>query len=263
MACRVCVFKFAGCGLIGTSTTLDIASVQEIHTDRLAVGMETASIHLVLRDQHAVVFETLASLIVSGWSTHIVDLQVINLDCRDETLYLATIVNQVLGALLCLQSFHFVGGYFLSPGQSIDYGQGQIVLGHGYSGQLKNLKLQHLHHHTLDLGAATWLTSVSLSDADPLCMSCQLILPCSVVRLEVFGNSLTIRHAKCVLEGLSSLTHFTLGTHESDFIKETDKAAVDRRMPALAHEGSCTVVRGIALHLKGISKKLIRECSPV
>ena len=46
-------------------------------------------------------------------------------------------------------------------------------------------------------------------------------------------------------------------------MQSTDKAAVDRRLPALAHAGSCTVVQGIALQLKGISENLIRECSPV
>ena len=42
-----------------------------------------------------------------------------------------------------------------------------------------------------------------------------------------------------------------------------DKAAVDRRLPAFAYAGSCTVVQGIALQLKGIYEKLSRKCSPV
>ena len=46
-------------------------------------------------------------------------------------------------------------------------------------------------------------------------------------------------------------------------VQSTDKAAVDCRLPAFAHAGSCTVVQGIALQLKGIRKNLRRECSPV
>ena len=191
------VFKFAGCCLIDRSTVLAIASVQEVHTDRLTVGMETANIHWVLQDEHAAVFNTLSSLLVSGWPTHLVALHVTVTDWRDQALPLADVVNQVLGALLCLQSFHLVEGPY-NPfhclgrpnpwEQPVDYRPGQIVLGDGYSGELKDLKLHYLHYHTLDLGVATCLTNISLRNIEQPGVPCELSLPSSVVRLEVFGN---------------------------------------------------------------------------
>ena len=216
----LCVLKFVGCCLIDNSTVLDIASVHEVHTDRLSVGMKTARVHLVLRNRHAAVFETLASLSTSRWSTQLVDLHVAVVNWSDGARYLTTTVKQVLGALVGLESFHLVGGYDGLFGQAVDYDQGQIVLGDDYSGRLKDLKLQDLRYHTLDLGVATCLTSIRLKNIDKPGVSCELILPSRVARLEVFGDSLTIRHAKRVLEGLPSLTHLTLGTSKFDFMNE-------------------------------------------
>lgn len=62
------VFKFAGCWLIDDSTALDIASVQEVHTDRLAVGVMNVRVHLYVRERHAATLKALASS-VSVWST--------------------------------------------------------------------------------------------------------------------------------------------------------------------------------------------------
>ena len=212
------VFKFADCQLIDNSTELDIAAVQEVHMSRLASGMETASIHLFL---WRIMLGSLASLLSPGWSTHIVDLHVVVSD--GTALHLATIVNQVLEALLCLQSFQLSGGYHEGrQADNIDYGRGTIVLGDGYSGQLRNLQLQDMHCSTLDLEVATCLTRISLKSIENQGVSCEPILPSSVVRLEFFGNGLTTRHAKCLLEGLPSLTHVTLGVNKFGHWREPD-----------------------------------------
>ena len=215
------VLKVSGGCLIDNSTALHIANVQEVHTDRLTLGTTAANVHLVLRQRHAVIFEALASLSVPWWSTHLVDLHVVVTDWRDTALYLATIVNQVLKALLCLQSFHLAGGY-QSPGNAVDYSEGQIVLGDDYSGQLKDLKLQDLYYHTVNLGVATCLTSIRLYNIDQPCVPCELTLPSSVVQLEVFCDSLTMRHAKCLLQGLPSLTHVTLGRSRVKCVNEPE-----------------------------------------
>ena len=206
------VFKFVGCWLIDNSTVLDIATVQEVHTGRLALGMETANIHLVLWHtcRHAIMLESLASVLSPAWSIHIVDLHVLVYD--DMALHFATIVNQVLESLLCLQSFQLVGPLCEpGPADNIDHEQGGIVLGDGYSGQLKNLQLRYMHCSMLDLEVATCLTHISLNTIEKQDVSCELILPSSLVRLEFVGKSLTTRRAKCLLEGLPSLTHLTLG----------------------------------------------------
>lgn len=88
-------------------------------------------------------------------------LCVIVTDCCEKLPGLAAIANTVLEALSCLQSFHLAGGHELCR-PSVDNGPGHIVLRDGYSGQLKDLKLQDLLCHTLDLGVATCLTSIGL-----------------------------------------------------------------------------------------------------
>ena len=203
----LCVFKFVDCWLIDNSTVLDIARVQGVHTDRLALGMETANIHLV----QCHMLESLASLLSPTWSTQIVDLRVVS------DMHLANTANQVLEALMCLQSFQLVGGWCKqNQVENIDHGQGRIVLGDGYSGQLKSLQLQDMYCSILDLEVATRLTRISLNILEKQDVSCELILPSSVVCLEFFGNSLTTRHAKCLLEALPSLTHLTLGIDRFD-----------------------------------------------
>ena len=176
--------------------------------------METANVHWVLQDEHATLFNTLSSLLVSGWPTHLVALHVTVTDWRDQALPLADVVNQVLEALLCLQSFHLGEGpdnpfhSVRRPNpheQPLEYRPSQIVLGDSYSGELKDLKLQYLHYRTLDLGVATCLTSISLKDIEQPGVSCELSLPSSVMRLEVFGKGL-------MSQRLPNLTHLTLGT---------------------------------------------------
>lgn len=208
----LCVLKFAGCCMIVNTTVLDISTVQEVHADRLAQGMETANIHLYFRDDHAIMLGLLASLLSPVWSTHIVGLHVVITDTHDTAPHLATIVNQVLEALLCLQSFQLVGES-CEQRRCYDHRHGRIVLSDGYSGQLRNLKLQNMYCSTLDLKVATCLTSISLKVIEKKDVSCELILPSSVVRLNFRGNfhTLTTRHAKCLLEGLSCLTQVTLG----------------------------------------------------
>ena len=46
-------------------------------------------------------------------------------------------------------------------------------------------------------------------------------------------------------------------------VQHGDTAAVDYGLPAFTHTGSCTVVQGIALQLKGNCEKLKRDCSPI
>ena len=65
--------------------------------------------------------------------------------------------------------FHLLWGHDDSQGHiDVDCGPGQIVWGDGYSGQLKDLKLQDLYYQTSDLGVATCLTSTSLSNKSSL-----------------------------------------------------------------------------------------------
>ena len=181
----LCVFKFAGCCWIDNSTVLDIVTVQEVHTDRLAQGMETSNIHLLLRDRHASTSGSLASLVSPAWSTCVVDLHVTVTDTQDTAIQIATSVNLVLEALLFLQSFQLVG---VSCDEErlydIDHTQGRIVLGDGYSGRLKTLKLQDINCSVLDLEVATCLTSISLKAIEMEGVSCKLILPSSVVCLQ-------------------------------------------------------------------------------
>ena len=68
-------------------------------------------------------------------------------------LRLATVVNQMLEALVCLQSFYFVDRQ--SHNQS-------FALGNNYSGQLKDLTLQDMCCRTVhvDLESALCLTSI-------------------------------------------------------------------------------------------------------
>ena len=213
----LCVFKLAGCWLIDNSTVLDIVTVQEVHTDRLAQGMETSNIHLLLRDRHASTRGSLASLSSPAWSTHIVDLPMIPTDTQDTALQIATIVNLVLEALLFLQSFQLVGVSCEKEQLfDIDHTQGIIGLGDGYSGRLKTLKLQDINCSVLDLQVATCLTSISLKAIEMGGVSCKLILPSSVACLQFFGNccTLTTGHAKCLLEGLPHLKRITLGLNK-------------------------------------------------
>ena len=93
-------------------------------------------------------------------------------------------------------------------------GQAEIVLGSDYSGQLKDLKLKHICCNRIDLGLATTLTSISLTGMDSRSISCELILPSMVERLEFFGNTLITRDSKYLLQGLSSLTQVTLGSRD-------------------------------------------------
>ena len=255
------VFKFAGCRWIDDSTMLTIANVREVHTDRLALGMTNASVHLFLYDMHAVLFETLATLSISWWSMHLMDLHVAVMGLmgqRDQAVYLATIVNGVLEALLCLQSFHLMGG-FQSRGRFVDPGPGQIVLGDGYCGQLKDMKLQDLYYHKLDLGAATCLTGISLRNIDHPRMSCELTLPSSVVRLDVIGGSLTIRHAKCLLQGLPSLTHITLGTNlKGSRVANEAKLSSSACMPTMP--GSLQWLRVTSTPLKKLLDGSDQDC---
>ena len=213
------VFKFAGCWLIGNSTVLDIATVQEVHTDKLVLGMETADIHLVLRPRYANVMGSLASLMSPVWSTHIVDIRVVVTDFQETVLHLAPLVNQVLEALLCLQSLQLAGGTYdhETKADNIDHRQGKVALGDGYSGQLKNLQLQDMYCSSLDLAVATCLTSIRIKTIEMQDVICEINLPSSVVRLEFYGTSLTTRHAMCLLERLPSLTHVTLG--DNGFLK--------------------------------------------
>ena len=101
-------FKFAGCWLIDNSTVMDIATVAELYTDRLTLGMKVASIHVILRQVGNNVPGTLASLCSPAWSSCIVDLRV-DISVHDAPPPLAPVVNQVLATCLHLQTLHLVG----------------------------------------------------------------------------------------------------------------------------------------------------------
>ena len=164
------VLKFAGCCMIDNSTALDISAVTEVHTDMLTQGMETANIHLVVRHTHANMFRFLSTLASPVWCTCIVALHVAATDVQHTAFCLATVTNQVLETLACLQSFHFEGQ------QCHKHGQARFILGNGYSGQLKDLTLQHMCFRIIDLESATCLTSISLKGVD-CCTFCELKLP--------------------------------------------------------------------------------------
>ena len=253
------VFKFAGCWLIDDDTVLDMATVQEVHTDKLAVGMTNANVHLVLRERHSLLLETLASA-MSWWSTHLVNLRIIVTLGHGGAPYLATIANTVLEALSCLQFFHLAGA--VSFGHSVEYDAGHIVLRDGYSGQLKDLKLHDCFYHTLDLRTATCLTSICLKNIDQPQLPCELILPDSVVRLEVFGDSLTTRHAKCLLEVLPSLTHVKLGNGGSHFgnVCELSNSACMPTMPGSLQWLSVTS-ESLKKVLDGSAQDCLRFCT--
>lgn len=126
----------------------------------------------------------------------------------------------------------------MSPSDVTKKGYGSIVLGDGYSGQLNELKLQEMLCTLLDLGVATCLTSISLKNTDRQGVSCELILPVSLVRLEFLGDSLTTWHAKCLLQGLPSLTHVKLGLNRYEFLREPELIS-SPCMPAVP--GSCSL----------------------
>ena len=233
------VLVFAVCWLNDKSIGMDIATVQEVHTDRLTTSMEAANIHLVLRHMHDPMLGSLADLSNSGWCTCNVDLRVIVNVSTVMVSHLPTVVYQVLEALLFLQPLHFAGGCnTMSPSDVTKKGYGSIVLGDGYSGQLNELKLQEMLCTLLDLGVATCLTSISLKNTDRQGVSCELILPVSLVRLEFLGDSLTTWHAKCLLQGLPSLTHVKLGLNRYEFLREPELIS-SPCMPAVP--GSCSL----------------------
>lgn len=98
------VFKFVGCWLIDKSTALNISAVTEVRTDMLTPCMETADIHLFVQHMHANIFGFLSRLASSVWCTCIVTLHVAAYDFQDTALRLATVMDQVLEALVCLQT---------------------------------------------------------------------------------------------------------------------------------------------------------------
>ena len=193
--------RVAGCWLIDNSTALNIATVRELHTARLTSGMELAIIHVLLESMQPGV---LPSLLSPLWCSCIVDLRIDDVCC---SWYGAPDVNQILEACLHLQTPHLVEQGMVKWN---DYGV-KVALDEGYSGQLKDLKLKIICCSILDLESATCLTSISLINIEACCMPCDLVLPSSVERLEFIGYSLVTRHAKYVLEGLSSLKQVTLG----------------------------------------------------
>ena len=185
--------------------------MRELHTDRVAPGMEGAKVHLILDGSFSGdVFEVFASIQTPLWCNCVVDLRV-NAFTREHTAtYLAAVLNQRLELCLCLQLFHFTG----EP--SKNQGQAKIALGGGYSGQLKDLRLRDICSRKVDLASSTCLTSISLMmcDVDSHRMSCKLVLPSSVERFEFYGNSLFTMHANLNLQGLSNLTELALGPRE-------------------------------------------------
>lgn len=100
---RLHVFKFAGCWLIDDSTIMDVATVAELYTDRLTLGMEVANIHLILRHVRNGVPGTLASLWSPVWYSCIVDLRV-DMSGQYAPTPPAPIMNQVLATCLYLQT---------------------------------------------------------------------------------------------------------------------------------------------------------------
>ena len=143
------VFKFAGCWLIDKSTALDIATVHELHTNRLTAGMENANIHWILQHRHGDTFGLHMSLLSPMWCGCIVELRVdLYAVYGHQTAArpdLAAILQQVSEACLCLQTLHLVQRASDTPGQA------KVVLGNGNFGQLKDLKLRYICCRILNL----------------------------------------------------------------------------------------------------------------
>ena len=251
------VFKFAACWLIDTSTALNIATVNEVHTDMLTPGMESANIHWVL--QHTFTCKDTLGVLASltpVWCSCIVGLHV-NVPLRPHmytALQLATAVNQVLDVCLCLQTFRFDGG---APENG---GQAKILLGSDYSGQLKDLTLKHICCNKIDLGLATTLTSISLTDMDSRRMSCELVLPSMVERLEFLGNALITRDSKYLLQGLSCLRQVTLGHQDPRHFSGTEELGLSSSacMPTLP--GSLRHLRVMTSAVKGLLDHSAQRC---
>ena len=253
------VFKFAGCWLIDKTTVLDVGNVQELHTDRLTPGMETASIHLVLHhtctDNDTL--GVLVTLLTPVWCSCIVDLRVVP-ENTYTALQLATVVNHLLQVCFCLQTLHLVG----RGSRSEDRGQAKIVLGDGYCAQLKDLKLEHICCRMIDLGSARALTSISFTGMESQHILCELILPSMVTLLEFFGTALFDSHAKYMLKGLSSLAQITLGTRDPrcSYIHREPIAKLDSFacMPTLP--GSLRYLRVMSPSLKKLLDDSAQRC---
>ena len=206
------VFKFANCWLINESTALDIASVPELHTDRLRPGMEIANVHLEMSSLYHNTVWKFASLSSPVWCSCLVCVHVDFVRGQCCALHLAPIVQQVLEVCLCLESFYFNGEADDSHGQA----GANIMLGN-VSQHLKDLKLSKLCCSKVGLGPAVAVTSLGLIAMDWNGMSCELILPSTLERLESSCNCLFSMHGKHVLDGLSSLTHLTIETESRSY----------------------------------------------
>lgn len=225
----LCVFKFACCWFINEATALDIASVHELHTDRLRPGMEIAEVHLEMYNLYPDTVGRFESLSSPTWCSCLVCVQV---QCVGGVCYasdLAPIVKQVLEVCLCLKSFQFNGG----PEESEFQAGAEIVLSN-VSRHLTDLKLSNMRCSKIDLGLAEALTSLSLLAMDWGSVSCELILPSTLERFESSCSCLFSTHGKHVLEGLSSLTHVLLQTNNCTYY-EAEEAELHRSeyMPSL------------------------------
>lgn len=226
------VYKFAHCWVIDSSTDLDIATVEEVYTNRLAAAMEIGKLHLILRRKHDDMLVLLASLSSPTWCTHIVDLHLIVTYLQDTTIHLASAVEQVIEAVVSLQTFHLR----LCYGKPDSHAQNRIVLGSGYSGQLQSFELENMPCKTLNLGSATCLRSISVVGVDSDDMPCELALPSGVVQLKYFGNTLfnlAPLKRESVLKQLSCLAQVTLGTcfQYSDGTRQPEVSASMPRLP--------------------------------
>lgn len=143
----------------------------ELYKDRLTLGMEVASIHVILRDVRNNVPVTLASLWSPVWYSCIVDLHV-DMCGHYTPTPLAPVLSQTLET--CLQSLHLVGEM---AGMHFPL---CYDLGAGHSGQPKDLKLKHICCRQLDLESALCLTSISLKHIE-MYVHCHVIWCCQAV----------------------------------------------------------------------------------
>ena len=209
------VFKFGGCWLIGESTVFNAATVQELHTDRLAVGMEAPCIHLAPGLWGNLdVLGLIATVWSPVWCDRIVDLRVSCYVRYRSASCLGDAVTQVMQVCRFLRTFHFC------VQTSSNSGEVSVVLGEDYSGQLTELRLEHLHCSEMDLRSATDLTSITLADIDSFSIPCKLSLPDCVASMQFLGSTLFRPGAQHSLQELTKLSRLTLGTNKPDFMSQ-------------------------------------------
>ena len=184
------VFKFAHCCLVDSTTELSVATVNELHTDRLAVGMEGAAVHLKhdssMVGRHALP-EMFASILSPSWCSCILDVRIKMTGREQNEAYIAAAVAMVFLMCTGLQTFH------LTSSAAENQGQARIVVGQGCCGQLTELKLVSLYCQEVDLRSATRLSSITLAHTDlhayPDGTPFKLALPESVQQLRFFWQS--------------------------------------------------------------------------